>query len=175
MLVTLLGCAVIALANGLLTNALYGAPKGVYLFVGKEYPSSGTAGQMERVARGYSAVNAVSGGWSSINPCEADGGFVCVGMDLDLTGVSVVDFEFDPSDFTLTIGGTEVRSGGPIADRIGWAIPVGPKRLGRGQTYQTGVGFAVPRDAPRTGAVFSWRDGDRTIASWRYATALWAE
>lgn len=162
------------LANSLATNAIFGSPKGIYLFVGKTDPTSGSIGQTERVVRGYSAVNAVSAGWSAISPCESDRRFVCVSLGLDLESVSIVAFDFRPGDFVLGVGGIDVASGGPAADAVGMTVPVGPRTLRRGETYSTAVTFAIPRATARTSSVFTWRDGDRTIAAWSYPQPLWS-
>ncbi|NKY17486.1 hypothetical protein [Tsukamurella spumae] len=167
--------ALIALANGLLTNEIFGAPKGVYLFVGKTYPTTGVAGQTLRTVRGYSAATVSSSGWSAITPCETDHAFVCVGMNIEVEGASVVAFDFRPDEFVLEVGGAEVKSGGPAADATKMAVPVGPKTLDRGQTYSTAVNFAVPVNTVRSAAVFSWRYGGEVVAAWTYSTPLWPE
>ena len=175
MLVTLLGMALIALANGLLTNALYGAPKGVYLFVGKTHPTSGVTGQTLTAVRGYSAANIRQGGWFSADPCNADLNAICVGVQFVVTGVSVVPFDLDPRSVVVEIDGRAIASGGEVSQAgLPHSAIDGPIRVSRGDTAMLTARVAIPHapDGRKRPAVVRITDLDAG-ASWRYDMPVW--
>ena len=167
--VTLLGVALVMLANGLLTNALFGAPKGVYLFVGKTYATDGVFGQAVRAVRGYSSATITQGGMFSMDPCNNEGTLKCVGIDFAITGTSVVPFDFDPKSVSVRIGGETIAAGSE-ASKAGLADSYidGPVRVGRGTTVSVTARVAVPHvaDGRRTAVVLI--NGLDEGASWRH-------
>ncbi|KXP12965.1 hypothetical protein AXK57_01605 [Tsukamurella pulmonis] len=175
MLVTLLGCAVIALANGLLTNALYGAPKGVYLFVGKTYAADGVSGQTLRAVRGRSAANVTQTGYASMEPCNNEGTHLCVIVDLTIEGVSLAAFDFDQKSLAIEIDGRTFGAGDEIS-RAGLPDSMidGPVRLKKGQSVQTSARVALPRaaDGVKRPATILIRGLDSGV-SWRYDLPTW--
>ena len=175
MLVTLFGIALILLANGLLTTALYGAPKGPHLFIGTTYAADGVTGQTLKAVRGYSAANITQTGYGSMDPCNDEGTHLCVIVDLVIEGTSVVPFDFDQRSLAIEIGGATIGAGDAISKAgLPDTMIDGPVRVGRGQSVKTSARVALPRpaDGMKRPATIVIRGLDSGV-SWRYDMPVW--
>lgn len=172
-IVVVLAIAALLLTNGLVTNLLFGEPKGAYLFIGKTYASDGVAGQTLRAVRGYSAANITQTGYGSMDPFNNEGTYLCVIVNLRVEGASVVPFEFDQDSLVIDIAGATYRAGGDISKAgLPDSMIDGPIRVSRGQVVETSARVALPTSPVKRSATIRIGGLDSGV-SWRYAMPTW--